>query len=229
MSTSKPEPNPARAIDVRVTAIDLAVDLVDGRTVVVPIAWYPRLLHGSPAERSHWRLMRDGEGIHWPDLDEDISVQGLLAGLPSGESQSSLRRWLLLRTAKVSDQEAPGRDQAPPPIGAADRGGPEEIKVPLIDLRKARIAELCREFHVRRLDLFGSAVRGLFDPARSDLDLLVEFGDLPPGEYAEAYFGLREALEALFGRSIDLVTPNMLANPYLKASIEANREPIYAA
>jgi len=60
----------------------------------VPLAWYPRLLHGTPAERDRWRLIGRGEGIHWPELDDDISVEGLLAGRPSGESQRSFARWL---------------------------------------------------------------------------------------------------------------------------------------
>lgn len=72
----------------------LSVDLVDGRTIAVPIEWYPRLLHASPEERRKWRLVADGVGIHWPDLDEDISVENLLSGKPSGESQRSLERWL---------------------------------------------------------------------------------------------------------------------------------------
>jgi hypothetical protein len=75
----------------------MSVDLSDGRTVTVPIAWYPRLLHASPGERSNWQLIGGGEGIHWPDLDEDISVDGLLAGRHSGESQESLKRWLAVR------------------------------------------------------------------------------------------------------------------------------------
>jgi hypothetical protein len=77
-----------------VTDEALTVDLADGRTLSVPLAWYPRLLHANAAERANWRLIGRGEGIHWPDLDEDISVEGLLAGRPSGESQESLRRWL---------------------------------------------------------------------------------------------------------------------------------------
>lgn len=96
MSTSQPsiETSDARAQVVSLTEDVLSVDLVDGRTIVVPLAWYPRLAHGSHAERAHWRLIGEGEGVHWPDLDEDISVEGLLAGRRSGESQSSLRRWL---------------------------------------------------------------------------------------------------------------------------------------
>jgi hypothetical protein len=72
----------------------LAVSLDDGRTLSVPLAWYPRLLAGSPEERAHYELLGDGEGLHWPDLDEDISVEGLLAGKRSAESDSSLTRWL---------------------------------------------------------------------------------------------------------------------------------------
>lgn len=94
MNTSVVNPTDARALGVRVTDDELAVDLVDGRTLVVPLAWFPRLLHGSRQERNRWRLIGRGTGIHWPDLDEDISVEGLLAGRPSGESQPSLRKWL---------------------------------------------------------------------------------------------------------------------------------------
>jgi hypothetical protein len=87
----------AKAQNVIVTADTLAVDLSDGRTISVPLAWYPRLLHGTPEERNNWRFIADKEGIHWPDLDEDISVENLLAGKPSGESQSSFKGWLETR------------------------------------------------------------------------------------------------------------------------------------
>ena len=80
--------------DVSVTEDTLMVDLVDGRTISAPLAWYPRLLHGLPEERNNWRLIGKGEGIHWPDLDEDISVENILFGQPSGESQRSFSRWL---------------------------------------------------------------------------------------------------------------------------------------
>jgi hypothetical protein len=76
-----------------VTDDALIVGLTDGRTVSVPLAWYPRLQHGQPEERGNWRLIGEGEGVHWPDLDEDISAESILFGQPSGESQSSLRRW----------------------------------------------------------------------------------------------------------------------------------------
>ena len=84
----------ARAQNVSVTDDTLAVDLSDGRTISVPLAWYPRLLHASHEERNNWRFIGDKEGIHWPDVDEDVSVENLLAGKPSGESQSSFKRWL---------------------------------------------------------------------------------------------------------------------------------------
>lgn len=89
----------ARAQHVSVTEDTLIVNLVDGRTISAPVAWYPRLAHGSQAERANWRFIGEGEGIHWPDLDEDISVEGLLAGRRSGETQTSLRKWLETRKA----------------------------------------------------------------------------------------------------------------------------------
>ena len=79
---------------VDVSDESLSVDLADGRTVSVPVAWYPSLLHATDKERNNWRLIGAGEGIHWPDLDEDISLENLLSGKPSGESQRSLKRWL---------------------------------------------------------------------------------------------------------------------------------------
>jgi len=94
MTTLAIELRMASAQNVQVTDDALIVDLSDGRTVSVPLAWFPRLLHGTPAERNKWRLIGEGEGIHWPDLDEDISVENLLLGKPSGESQRSLKKWL---------------------------------------------------------------------------------------------------------------------------------------
>ena len=102
MSTSASdfERRPAPTVTT-VTVTDEAVqlELNDGRTVSAPLAWYPRLIHGTPAERAHWRLVGRGVGVHWPDLDEDISVDGVLAGRPSAESQASLKRWLESRGA----------------------------------------------------------------------------------------------------------------------------------
>ncbi|MES9903406.1 MAG: DUF2442 domain-containing protein [Sedimenticola sp.] len=82
------------AINVSVNNDTLIIDLGDGRTIAAPIAWYPRLLHATPAERENWRLMGKGHGIHWEEIDEDISVESVLAGQPSGESQTSLKKWL---------------------------------------------------------------------------------------------------------------------------------------
>lgn len=87
------------AENITVTDDTLSVDLSDGRTISVPLAWFPRLVHGTPEERSKWRLIGKGRGIHWEDLDEDISVEGLLAGKPSGESQGSFKRWLGQRSS----------------------------------------------------------------------------------------------------------------------------------
>jgi len=84
----------AAAQSVSVSEDALLVNLADGRTITVPVAWFPRLAHGTPAERANWRLIGSGEGIHWLDLDEDISVESLLAGCRSGETLESLRPWL---------------------------------------------------------------------------------------------------------------------------------------
>ncbi len=94
--------------------------------------------------------------------------------------------------------------------------------------RRAELHDLCRRFGVRRLDLFGSAARGDFDPACSDLDFLVEFEPKEPGGYADAYFGLKESLERLFGRSVDLVSPASIRNPWFRESVEETRSVLYA-
>ena len=83
---------------IEITEDELIVTLEDGRTIIRPLAWYPRLTFGTENERNNWRLIGDGEGIHWEDLDEDISIEHLLAGIPSNESQKSLQRWLTNRT-----------------------------------------------------------------------------------------------------------------------------------
>lgn len=83
--------------DVEISEDRLTAHLTDGRVVSVPLAWYPRLVHATQAERDNWRLIGTGEGIHWPDLDEDVSVDNLIFGERSGESQQSLQRWLKSR------------------------------------------------------------------------------------------------------------------------------------
>ena len=84
----------ARAQNVTLSEDALQVDLMDGRTIIVPLMWYPRLWHGTPEERHHFEIIGDETYIHWPDLDEDLSVSGILAGRRSGENVKSLKKWL---------------------------------------------------------------------------------------------------------------------------------------
>ncbi len=97
MTTSRIEIWPAYAQAVAVSDDTLTVDLADGRSISAPLAWYPRLSQGSAAERANWRLIGRGEGVHWPDLDEDISVDNLLTGKRSGESDRSFKQWMASR------------------------------------------------------------------------------------------------------------------------------------
>jgi predicted nucleotidyltransferase len=99
----------------------------------------------------------------------------------------------------------------------------------LIESKRRDLTELCRRLSVRRLELFGSAVRTDFDAQTSDLDFVVEFNDLPPAAYADAYFSLKEQLERLFNRPVDLLTAASIVNPYLRATVEAERQTVYAA
>ena len=91
----------ARVLKVEVTDDTLSIDLEDGRSVSVPIGWYPRLANGTPAERANLQISGAGYGVHWPDLDEDIGVEGLLLGRHSSESPSSFERWLQRRREKL--------------------------------------------------------------------------------------------------------------------------------
>ena len=99
MSSSGVEVQEARARSARVTEEALEVELVDGRTIIVPLVWYPRLWHGTPHERARFEIFGDGAYLHWPALDEDLTVAGLLTGQRSGESPQSLRKWLASRKA----------------------------------------------------------------------------------------------------------------------------------
>ena len=113
MPTSTSDLPGARAVDVKVTQDELTVQLEDGRTLAVPLVWYPRLLHGSKRERDRWRFIGRGIGIHWSALDEDISVEGLLAGRRSGESQQSLKRWFDRRmSARPNKRSQPAASRA---------------------------------------------------------------------------------------------------------------------
>jgi hypothetical protein len=118
MTSSAVEAREALATGVAVSEDTLSVELADGRTIAVPLGWYPRLAHATPEERASWRLIGAGRGIHWPAIDEDISVANLLAGQPSAESQSSFKKWLAGRT---DGKRRPTRSRAEPGA-AADRG-----------------------------------------------------------------------------------------------------------
>jgi hypothetical protein len=109
MTSSALITEPARVARIRVTDAALVVDLHDGRQVSVPLEWYPRLAAGQAAERRRWELIGSGVGIHWPDLDEDISVDALLRGQRSNESQASLRKWQASRR-RVIRRSRSGRE-----------------------------------------------------------------------------------------------------------------------
>jgi hypothetical protein len=107
MNFSTAETREALATRVEVSADTLTLELTDGRTVSAPLAWYPRLAHATPKERGSWRLIGGGRGVHWPDIDEDISVANLLAGQPSAESQSSFKKWLPARAQPSRSRKRP--------------------------------------------------------------------------------------------------------------------------
>ena len=98
-----------RAENVKVTGNTLTVDLSDGRTISAPLEWFPRLVNATQEERNNWRLIGRGHGIHWEDIDEDINVEGLLAGKPSGESQKSFKKWLNQKQLRRSSGRAIAR------------------------------------------------------------------------------------------------------------------------
>jgi uncharacterized protein len=98
----------------------------------------------------------------------------------------------------------------------------------LIEEKRQELERACRRHGVRRIDLFGSAARPDFDPARSDLDFLVTFQELDSNQYADAYFGLLEDLQALFQRPVDLVVDSAIQNPYFRQAVESTRTLVYA-
>jgi hypothetical protein len=118
MSFSTANERSVLALRANVTQDTLSVDLSDGRTIAVPLAWYPRLVHATPTERVTWRLIAGGRGIHWSGIDEDISVANLLAGEPSAESQASFKKWLDARR-----KPSPGRKPRRPPARSRRIGG----------------------------------------------------------------------------------------------------------
>ena len=104
MYVSTTEVSVPEAMTIAVTEDTLTAELSDGRTISVPLAWHPRLVHATPQERSNWQLIGGGQGIHWPDLDEDISIEGLLAGRKSGESHRSSSNGLRRKGSRAATQ-----------------------------------------------------------------------------------------------------------------------------
>jgi hypothetical protein len=121
MTISVPEITFPAVESVRINDDTLSVELSDGRTLSVPLAWFPRLSYATRAERKRWRLVGRGQGIHWEDLDEDVSVENLLAGRPSGESQASFKKWLDSRGTR---RGARGSRRRPPTAASGARSGP---------------------------------------------------------------------------------------------------------
>ena len=105
MSSLAVENQTPLATQVRVSDETLSVEIADGRTISAPLAWYPRLSHATPDERNSWRLIGGGRGVHWPALDEDISVANLLSGQPSAESQASFKNWLAGRSQPANARQ----------------------------------------------------------------------------------------------------------------------------
>jgi len=101
--------------------------------------------------------------------------------------------------------------------------------IPILEEKVLELQQICRRRQVLRLSLFGSAARGSFDPATSDLDFLVQFSKLSPAQHADCYFSLQGDLERLFGRPVDLVEPRPIRNPYFRQAVEQSRVLIYAA
>jgi predicted nucleotidyltransferase len=99
--------------------------------------------------------------------------------------------------------------------------------IPLIEQHRTELNRLCREFNVRRLDLFGSAVNGRFEDSSSDLDFIVSFGDTTTSGYADRYLNFAQALEQMFRRKVDLVTERSIRNPFFRHALESAREPVY--
>ena len=104
MSSSQTKNSPVKAIALTITGDTISIDLDDGRSISAPLSWYPRLYHANIKERNNWILIGEGHGIHWPDLDEDVSIQGILEGNQSSESQRSLEKWLRLRKENAASE-----------------------------------------------------------------------------------------------------------------------------
>ena len=101
--------------------------------------------------------------------------------------------------------------------------------LPALDGKIDELADLCRRFHIKRLEIFGSATTGAFHPESSDLDFIVDFGDQPLGPWGSLFLGFADALEALFGRHVDLIMPQSIRNPYFRQAVDASRQLVYEA
>jgi predicted nucleotidyltransferase len=143
-----------------------------------------------------------------------------------------------LRLAGAPRRSAQGEEPPSPLVNKAPtmtKGQPslicgaEQQMITLLESKRQGIAALCRRYRVCRLDVFGSAVAGSFDRQTSDVDFLVEFEPLGPGERAEAYFGLLEGLQSLLGVPVDLVMARAIQNPYFRRAVEQSRELVYAS
>lgn len=193
------------------------------------------LLYGQPQRRFQSaeliRLAESGTGAAHRLLTR-LAQAGLVTVTRSGNQkhyqanpESPIYQELVGILRKTADPRKPRTRRVPSRGRTPHRVAMGET----VTARHAEIAALCRRFHVRQLDLFGSAAGGPFDPKRSDLDFVVRFEDLHPVAFADAWFGLREGLAALFGRSVDLLTADSIKNPYLRESIERSRQVLYAA
>src|SRR5438093_1389891 len=153
MRSSTVETGPPLATTVEVTDDTLSVELADGRTILAPLAWYPRLAHATAEERNSWRLLGAGQGIHWPDIDEDVSVANLLMGQPSGESQRSFKKWLADRRKATR----PERGHVSADLESKRRRGRTTAGVALLPKANVEPQRHVREF---RLDAVGELAVG---------------------------------------------------------------------
>ncbi len=155
-------------------------------------------------------------------IDLAARLAPLSTPVPADELRTVLDEHLPRVLAEVKRLLAEGeRNPEAPPSG--------QIIAPIVAARAGQLADLCRRYHVRRLEVFGSATTERFDPQRSDIDLLVEFDDVARGERFDTYFGFQEALERLFGRNVGLVEPDAIKNRYFRQAINQQRMLLYAA
>jgi uncharacterized protein len=166
-------------------------------------------------------LIEDATGARPRRLSvEEIAAKAGTLGLTRRDEAVRLIREDRDRYTEAEDKDAALDEPGPRRPGPAER---------IVGPRRGELAVLCRRYRVHRLELFGSAAAGTDRPGESDLDFLVEFEAPPPASYADTYFGLKEALEELFGRPVDLVVASAVRNPYFRASVERTKTLLYAA